>query len=465
MVPTIGGQEKKLFDVDDINELRWSPAGSWFLLSQHLGPGEPSSLYHISIDGAEHWRLTSPPVNFAGDGTPAFSPDGKLIAFSRNFSSGGSDVFVMNANGGEPRRITFDAQHVRGLSFSGDGRDIIFSSERENGARRALWRIPVSGGTPSRLPFGTDNADAPAVALAGNHLAYVQSTDSTKIWAYDIPDSGEPAKPARIAIGSRQLQAAPQFSPDGTRVAFASSRTGSWEIWVSAPDGSSAVQLTSFGDRQTGSPHWSPNGKQIAFDSRPDKHSEIYVVDSEGGKPRRITNSGANDAVVPNWSRDGRWIYYASNAGGNWDLWKVPADGSREPAQVTRDGGFAPFESSDGQTLYYAKWDKPGIFSMPVNGGAETLVTAELHRNLWRYWSLADKGIYLVRPSRKPNSTDIIPVLSFFDFKTKSISDLRPLESPPNPGPGITVSPDGKVALYTQPDDGGSEIMLVENFR
>jgi len=465
LVPATGGEEKKLFQVGEISDLRWSPDGKWLLAAERSNWQEPMSLYHTSLDGGERVRLTFPPENYTGDSEPAFSPDGKLIAFSRNFSSGAFDVFVMNAAGGEPRRLTNDGEHISGIAFSQNGQDIIFSSARGGGERRGLWRVPVFGGAPRQLPFGTDNSGAPAVSPAGNHLAFVQSTYSDKIWAYDIPVPGESPTPARVAIASRQLQVAPQFSPDGRRVAFASTRSGSWEIWVSSPGGTNAIQLTRFGGRQTGSPHWSADGKQIAFDARPEKHSEIYVIDAEGGEPRRLTRSGDKDAVVPNWSQDGRWIYYASNAGGNWDLWKTPVDGSNKPVQVTTHGGFAPFESRDGKTLYYAKWNEAGIYSMPTSGGPETLVTGELLPNLWRYWSLGERGIYLLRPARKPNSTDIIPMLSFLPFATGKIVDLRLLDGPPNPGPGMAVSPDGKLLLCTQPDEGGSEIMIVENFR
>ena len=465
LVPATGGEEKKLFDVDDISDLRWSPDGKWLLAAERSNRSEPTSLYRISLDGRQRVRLTFPPENYTGDSEPAFSPDGKLIAFSRNFSSGAFDVFVMNSSGGEPRRLTSDGEHISGLAFSQNGQEIIFSSARGGGERRGLWRVPVSGGAPKQLPFGTDNAGAPAVSPIGNHLAFVQTTYSDKIWAYDIPEPGESPTAGRVAIASRQLQVAPQFSPDGHRVAFASTRSGSWEIWVSARDVSSAIQLTRFGGRQTGSPHWSPDGKQIAFDARPDRHSEIYVIDAEGGEPRRLTRSGDKDAVVPNWSHDGRWIYYASNQGGNWDLWKTRVDGASTPVQVTTHGGFAPFESHDGKTLYYAKWNQAGIYSMPTSGGPETLVTGELLPNLWRYWSLSEKGIYLLRPARKPNSTDIIPMLSYLPFETRKIVDLRLLDGPPNPGPGMAVSPDGRLLLCTQPDEGGSEIMIVENFR
>ncbi len=470
-VPIVGGEEKKLFNTDFVTDLRWSPDGAWFLIAQRTVENGPMALFRYSLDGSERKQLSFPPPNYSGDTIPTFSPDGKWIAFSRNLSSGGSDIFLMPASGGEPKRLTFDAQHLRGISFTADGRELIFSSAREGGARRAIWRIPVDGGKPVRLPFGgADNADYPVVALSGDHLAYLQDVESTKIYAYDLPAPGEKVNPGdkptpgRVAIGSRQLQVGPQFSPDGKRVAFASSRTGSWEIWVSGPDGANPVQLTTFGDRQTGSPRWSADGKQIVFDARPEKRSDIFVIDSEGGRPRRLTN-GPKDNVVPSFSHDGRWVYYSSNANGGWDLWKMAADGSGSPVQVTHNGGFSATESPDRQTLYYAKWDKPGIFSMPVGGGEETLVIPELIAHAWGCWGTTSAGIYLLRPIQNPETKKYIPSVAFYNFADKTLKDLRAIDNPPNPGPALGVSPDGKLLLVAQPDEEGSDIMIVDNFR
>jgi tricorn protease-like protein len=256
----------------------------------------------------------------------------------------GSDIFVMPSAGGEPRQITHDVQDVHGISFTGDGKQLIFSSARIGGARRALWRVPVAGGSPVRLPFGTDNADSPAVARSGDHLAYVQISSSAKIWAYDIPQKGEIPRAPKLLIGSSQVQVGPQYSPDGKRLAFASSRTGPYEIWISAADGTNAMQLTNFGDRQTGTPRWSYDGKYIVFDAHPDQQSDIYIVDSQGGTPRRVT-SGSYDHVVPSFSRDGQWIYFSSNEGGRWDLWKVAASGATNPFDCLC--GFDPCRVAD----------------------------------------------------------------------------------------------------------------------
>lgn len=101
-------------------------------------------------------------------------------------------------------------------------------------------------------------------------------------------DSG--AREALDLIPSTSTEFAPEYSPDGKRVAFESDRTGSLEIWTCQSDGANCSSLTSLGTPATGLPHWSPDGRKIVFYSRPKKEAQIYLINSEGGEPRRLTN-------------------------------------------------------------------------------------------------------------------------------------------------------------------------------
>jgi Tol biopolymer transport system component len=103
-----------------------------------------------------------------------------------------------------------------------------------------------------------------------------------------------------------------RFSPDGSKIAFVSNRSGSIEICVAQSTGEHLVRLTSLNGPLTGSPRWSPDGRQIAFDSRAAGNTDVYVISAEGGNPRRLTTEAFNEAL-PSWSRDGAWIYFCSD--------------------------------------------------------------------------------------------------------------------------------------------------------
>jgi Tol biopolymer transport system component len=168
--------------------------------------------------------------------------------------------------------------------------------------------------------------------------------------------------------------------------------------------------------------------------------------------------SGPSNNVTPSWSRDGRWIYFASDRTGAWQTWKIPSAGG-QAMQVTKQGGFAAFESFDGATLYYAKGQAvAGLWKVPVAGGEETPVLEQLGADLWGYWSLTADGIYFYDTTTK--------AIEFFSFNTRKVTQVAKREKPPHFSvPGFAVSPDGRWILFTQVDQDDSHIMLVENFR
>jgi Tol biopolymer transport system component len=90
---------------------------------------------------------------------------------------------------------------------------------------------------------------------------------------------------------------APQFSPDGKKIVFASNRTGTWELWTAFADGSNQTQLTDFNSSMVGSPRWSPDGKFIIFAARPDVHAAISIISAEAAShvfsvPKNSKRSG-----------------------------------------------------------------------------------------------------------------------------------------------------------------------------
>jgi len=457
IVPALGGQERKLAQVVG-GGLDWSPDGKFLAVVDHIGAQETRGIFLLSVETGEKHQITSPPAAMI-DFSPVFSPDGKTMAFGRAISNAVEEIYLVAVAGGEPRPLTSARRRLGGLAWTPNGREIIFSSDREGAFN--LWRVAATGGAPERVTAVSGGAFGVTIARQGARLAYAQQYSDTNIWRLEL--SGEPGraaggKPERLIVSSRQ-EDSPQFSPDGQKIAFASTRSGSPEIWVCDRDGTNPAPLTSFGGPQTGSPCWSPDGEWLAFDSRPDGQSDIFVISAQGGQPRRLTTAPSSD-VVPSWSRDGRWIYFASNRTGERQVWKMAATGG--PAmQITKQGGFESVESPDGKSLYYSKRDLDGIFKVPVEGGQEVPVPELSAVGYYRYWAVTESGIYFV--PRQPGAR---PVLNFFSFVTGQVHQAAALEKPPVYGPlGLAVSPDGRWALYTQEDQLASDIMLVENFR
>jgi hypothetical protein len=180
------------------------------------------------------------------------------------------------------------------------------------------------------------------------------------------------------------------------------------------------------------------------------------VIDAEGRNLRRIT-SGAYDNVVPSWSRDGRFLYFASKRTGDWQLWKhALADGAE--TQVTQRGGFTAFESSDGRTTYFSKFDQPGIWSVPASGGVESLVVADKPRvGFWGYWAVTNSGLYLLDTEAEPKAS-----IEFYRFANGRLSHVLTLEKKAaRLQPSLSATADGRTIYYTQ-YDRQSVIKLME---
>jgi Tol biopolymer transport system component len=257
--------------------------------------------------------------------------------------------------------------------------------------------------------------------------------------------------PVRL-ISSTHLDHDASYSPDGRRIAFASLRSGSHEIWVGDSDGSNVMKLTSFGGMYyTAGPRWSPDGRLIAFVSHPQGKQTAYVVSSEGGTPRPLDIDS-----IEGWSRDGKWIYFGLKQGNVKQLWKMPFEGGTA-IQVTKNSssGWA-VESSDGRFVYYLRWDagdSSSLWKIPVEGGNETRVLESI---LYDNFAVVTNGVYFIAAA-EPRS------IQFLEFASGKIITVAKL--PRYPVYGFSVSPDERWLIFTQIEDRGSDIVLVESPR
>jgi eukaryotic-like serine/threonine-protein kinase len=457
LVSALGGAERRLVEGIKVRQearISWSRDGKFLAFADGNSTGGADSIFLFEIATGEKRRLTQALANIESDSIPSFSPDGQQVAFSRQVSSGSRDIYLAPIAGGEPKRLTFDKANIHGLTWTPEGNEIIFASPRRGVS--SLWRVSAHGGEPElviSIGFGLQH---PGISPRGDRLVYAQSLYDTNIYRIDLT-----APASRRAAGERFIASTPdddsqQYSPDGKSIVFASTQSGSHELWLCDSEGGRLRQLTNFGGPLVGTPRWSPDSRQIVFGTRAEGNNDIYAISVEGGPTRRLTTEGAED-IVPSWSNDGRWIYFCSGRSGKHELYKMPAQGG--PAvQVTTQGGFEGFESGDGQFFYFTKSSSDStVWRMPITGGQESLAFNSARVIYGRGWALTNQGIYFASSET---------VIEFFNPATGKTAPVATSEKRlARVVPSLAVSPDGKRLLYTQIDQQGSDLMMVQNLR
>ncbi len=350
--------------------------------------------------------------------------------------------------------MTFDATYARYPAWMPDGRSVLYSGgDLVSPSLFRVWIRPTVAEPhkPVQIPGAGVGVRFPSVSNNGR-LAFSQGIIDADIWRVDLtkrtgtPESGNPIK----VVASTRLDHTVRISPDGERLAFASERSGSPEIWVSGADGKNPMQLTHFDGGYTAGPAWSPDGRWISFSSRAGGRTAVYTVSSQGGAIKRLTDPRASSCG--SWSPDAQWIY----CGMQGQLWKFPPAGGA-PVQITRSGGGPPAQSVDGRTIFYAKegsgLDITRLWSVPAEGGEEReVLPAVFAANV----VVRSNGIYFV-PGREK------PAIWFYRFADRKISRVAALRAVP--AYGMDVSKDGRFALVPEYEDSRSDIMMIENFR
>ena len=277
--------------------------------------GNPE-IYVMDTDGQNQHRLTE---NRRNDLFPSWAPDGNSIVFFSNRdghvrehipNTSTYEIYVMDANGGNPQNITNNRNDDRDPAWSPDGQRIAFISDRDN--------------------FRDDD-------LVITYEIYVMNADGTN--------------PQNIT-NDRNDDRGPAWSPDGKHIAFESTRNGHFksefiitsEIYVIDADGGNEQRLTENRKNEWG-PVWSPDGKRIVFasDRKGDiVNLEIYVMDADGDDPQRITENRIHD-TFPSWSPDGKRIAFVSDRDGNWEIYVMDADGNNQRNLTNHpDTDFSP---------------------------------------------------------------------------------------------------------------------------
>jgi tricorn protease len=411
-------------------------------------------LWTCGLDGGNVRRLTSDP---GFESSPAFSPDGKWIAFSAQYE-GNTDVYLVSADGGVPKRLTWHPGNDVVQGFTPDGKSVVFTSPRAvyTGRYTQLFSVPVEGGPEQQLAI--PNANRAVFSADGRRIAYNPGSPQflqwkryrggavSQVWLYDVASHAIEKVPQPA---TRANDAGPMWI--GETVYFRSDREGEFNLYswdakskaikrvtnhsdfpvANASAGGGRIVYEQAGylhlfDPATGTskkltigvaadlpetrPHFvketktrhyirdfslSPTAVRVAVNFR----GEIVTVPAEKGDVRNLTNTTGVHERSPIWSPDGRSIAYFSDESGDYQLFIESQDGKGEPRKFKPSGaGFyeAPAWSPDSKKIAYVD-NAHALYWIDVATGASKKVGGDYFygpsKTLRAAWSPDSKWI------------------------------------------------------------------------
>ncbi len=443
----------------------------------HIAFTYANNIWITERAGGNARRITSG----GNESNPKLSPDGKWIAFTGDYA-GNSDVYVVAAMGGEPKRLTWHPSADLVQGWTPDGKSIVFSTTRATAAPSAsprFWMIAAAGGIEEPMPM--PRAYQGKLSADGKRLAYRMNNSwdeerrnyrggqNRPIWILDLASHDVTSPPW---TDSKDMD--PVWT--GDVVSFISDRDGVANIWSYDTKSKALTQITKFRDfdvktldaaagvlvfEQAGvvheldtktskehtvditaagdfpwmMPQWkdvtsrvtslalSPTGKRAAVEAR----GEIFTVPAEKGDVRNITATSGAAEIAPMWSPDGKSVAYFSDKSGEYALYIAPQDGLVAPREITLpepSRPYAPAWSPDGRRIAYQD-SRFRIWIVDVPTGKTTLADADQHFNAERSivpsWS--PDGRWLAYAKHLPSLMRVIYVFDTQTGEKKQITD------------------------------------------
>lgn len=281
--------------------------------------GRNGEIYLMNSDGKRVRQLTRHPQY---DGVPAWSPNGQKITFvsfrdKDRFGESQGEIYVMNPDDANPINLTQSPErNDRSSSWSPDGKQIVFRANAFlNGDVRNssdIWVMDADGGNPRNLTNDQAIDLSPDWSPDGMQIAF--HSDRNKDWEFEDPlenldiyvMNADGTDLINLTNHSAR-EGKPDWSPDGLRIAFTSNRDGNREVYVMNADGTNPINLTNH-PAADGGAAWSPDGLRIAFstnrdgnwEKKPNDNWEVYVMNADGTNPINLTNH-------PKWDSSPAW--------------------------------------------------------------------------------------------------------------------------------------------------------------
>ncbi len=256
------------------------PAYDWEVAFVSDRDGNPE-IYAMNANGSNTRRLTDNP---ARDSSPDWSPGGSQIVFVSD-RDGNPEIYVMSADGTNPVRLTNTPGSESEPAWSPDGAQIAFVSDRDGNSE--IYVMNVDGSNVVRLTDNPAVDDEPSWKPDGSAISFISTRDGATSEVYQMNRDG--SNVSRLTNGFGANGWYPVWAPDGTRLAFTSERDANADVYAMNPDGANLVKLTDPSVPLTLS-DWAPNSRFVAFASNRDGDADIYVINPDINRLFRLTD-------------------------------------------------------------------------------------------------------------------------------------------------------------------------------
>lgn len=433
-VPVLGGAARTI--IEDIDSrVSLSPNGKQLAFIRGYVAEGIAALMVANADGSGARRLiTHDIVDFFPPGNamfPTWSPDGEVIVLGVPAVDAAGSYRQMRAvrtEDGSATPITSQRWSALGqFEWLRDGSGLLFTaSDQAPGSPQQIWYMSYPGGQTRRITNDLNDYRGISLTADSRALVTLQTDPTASIW---IAPSEEAHRAAQITSNKYDGLEGIAFAPDG-RVVYTSRAGGNLNLWITNPDGTGQIQLTTDPHSHI-TPTVSPDGRYVVFASDSAGAQNIWRMDIDGSNPKQLTSGKADH--YPHCSPDSRWVVYTSNDDGKQRLWTVSIDGG-DAKQLTDFTSARPVVSPDGKQLACAYLDEQGksprwvAAIIPFEGG-QPIKKFEVPRQRQRMildWSLSGQELtYIVTRAGVSNiwsqPVDGSPAKELTDFKSNQI--------------------------------------------
>ncbi len=252
-------------------------------------------------------------------------------------------------------------------AFSVSGTGVLAYRPRGENLRQLVW-FDRAGNPTGTLGAPDDDALAdPALAQDGGRVAITRwAQGNIDVWLFDA------ARGLTRSTFDTAMDMIPVWSPDGSRIAFASNRNGTEDLFQKSASAGGDEQALLVTPRNTDPRDWSPDGRFLLYTEEGETTaSDIWALPLDGKPAPMPVAQSQFDEAQGQFSPDGRWIAYASNETGRYEIWVQPFPATGTRWQVSLDGGSFPRWQRDGSELFFIHPDNT-LMAVPIRAGSET---------------------------------------------------------------------------------------------